>query len=110
MEFKILPSRLEGKKKRIQKSAGISFLLQNVVAPALSLPTVLSLMTSEERAETCVSLVDKVSLMKEFSHRRSELKGQALLDVTEHLSGMASPSKPRGLPRQNLQGMPVNRQ
>lgn len=109
MEFKILPSRLVGKKKRIQKSTGISFLLQNVVAPALSLPTVLSLMTSEERAETCVSLVDKVSLMKEFSHRRSELKGQALLDVTEHLSGMASPSKARGLPRQNLQGMPVNR-
>ena len=110
MESKILPSRLEGKKNRIQKSAGISFLLQNAVAPALSLATVLSLMTSEERAEMCVSLVDKVSLMKEFSHRRSELKGQALLDVTEHLSGMASPCKPRGLPRQNLQGMPVNRQ
>ncbi|XP_017585660.1 PREDICTED: protein FAM179A-like [Corvus brachyrhynchos] len=59
--------------------------------------------------EESMAHLDKVSLMKEFSHRRSELKGQALLDVTEHLSGMASPSKARGLPRQNLQGMPVNR-
>uniref|UniRef100_A0A8C3V3T0 TOG domain-containing protein n=1 Tax=Catharus ustulatus TaxID=91951 RepID=A0A8C3V3T0_CATUS len=37
-------------------------------------------------AETCVSLVDKVSLMKEFSHRWSQLSGQALLDVTERIA------------------------
>lgn len=48
--------------------------------------------------------------MKEFSYQWSKLSGQALLDVTERITGMASPSKPRGFLREYLQGMPVNRQ
>lgn len=54
-------------------------------------------MSSEEWAERSVSLVDKVSLMKEFSYQWSKLGGQALLDVTERITGMGSTSEPRGL-------------
>ncbi|XP_059714383.1 TOG array regulator of axonemal microtubules protein 2-like [Haemorhous mexicanus] len=57
-----------------------------------------------------VAHLNKVSLLKEFSHQWSKLSGQALLDVTERITGMASPSKARALPREYLQGMPVNRQ
>ncbi|XP_032942708.1 TOG array regulator of axonemal microtubules protein 2-like, partial [Catharus ustulatus] len=39
-----------------------------------------------ESAEMCVSLLDKVSLMKEFSHQWSQLSGQALLDVTVRIT------------------------
>ncbi|NXI87237.1 TGRM2 protein, partial [Rhipidura dahli] len=55
--------------------------------------------------KTCVSLVDKVALMKEFSHRRSELNGQALLDVAEHLSvlvGWVYPTSPEVVQRYAL--------
>ncbi|NXD53160.1 TGRM2 protein, partial [Corvus moneduloides] len=45
--------------------------------------------------EESMAHLDKVSLMKEFSHRRSELKGQALLDVTEHLSALVAWVYPR---------------
>ncbi|XP_068864560.1 TOG array regulator of axonemal microtubules protein 2-like [Aphelocoma coerulescens] len=45
--------------------------------------------------EASMAHLDKVSLMKEFSHRRSELKGQALLDVTEHLSALVGWVYPR---------------
>ncbi|NWV49682.1 TGRM2 protein, partial [Daphoenositta chrysoptera] len=45
--------------------------------------------------EESMAHLDKVSLMKEFSHRRSELSGQALLDVTEHLSALVGWVYPR---------------
>ncbi|XP_017585098.1 PREDICTED: protein FAM179A [Corvus brachyrhynchos] len=55
--------------------------------------------------EESMAHLDKVSLMKEFSHRRSELKGQALLDVTEHLSvlvGWVYPRSPEVVQRYAL--------
>ncbi|XP_064256992.1 TOG array regulator of axonemal microtubules protein 2-like [Passer domesticus] len=60
--------------------------------------------------EESIAHLDKVSLLKEFSYHWNHLSGQALLDVTECITGMASPSRPRGLPREYLQAMPVNRQ
>ncbi|XP_048151997.1 TOG array regulator of axonemal microtubules protein 2-like [Corvus hawaiiensis] len=45
--------------------------------------------------EESMAHLDKVSLMKEFSHRRSELKGQGLLDVTEHLAALVAWVYPR---------------
>ncbi|KAL2305753.1 hypothetical protein Nmel_003642 [Mimus melanotis] len=66
--------------------------------------------TAMNALEASIDHLDKVSLMKEFSHQWSQLSGQALLDVTERITGMASLSKPRGLPREYLQGRPVNRQ
>ncbi|NXD47047.1 TGRM2 protein, partial [Copsychus sechellarum] len=42
--------------------------------------------TAVNALEESIAHLDKVSLMKEFSHQWSQLSGQALLDVTEHIT------------------------
>ncbi|XP_058691735.1 TOG array regulator of axonemal microtubules protein 2-like [Poecile atricapillus] len=45
--------------------------------------------------EESISHLDKVSLMKEFGHRWSQLSGQALLDVTERITALVEWVYPR---------------